>query len=326
MKNILKTMVVGLLLAAPSTTQAQAPDGGEAPLSLNVYIPDNAGLPEKAARSLEAKLSHAIAANGFGSQSVDNRFVIVPRAEVNSVTVTPTAPPKTVVEGTLYLYVGDGVTSTLFASESFPVKGIGSNESQAFMSAFTKINPRDRRLQQMLEVGRQRIKEYYEQQWPSMIKAAEAAYGEGNYENALSILYSIPPTCSGYDQAIDLATKYAAGYRDNTNASLLTQARAAWSQAPNEQGAAEAMKIIAQIDPASSSAAGATTLCNDIKTRLKQVDDRVWQEAVAAEKAARELAAKRETNASAERRAAIKAAGEVAKAYASRPVYRIGWW
>lgn len=324
--KLLKHIIIGVVLASPVIATAQNSDGGEAPLSLNVYIPDNAGIPETAARNLEAKLSHAIAANGFGSQSFDNRFVIVPRAEVNSVTVTPTAPPKTVVDGTLYLYVGDGVTSTLFASEAFPVKGIGGNESQAFLSAFTKINPRDRRLQAMLETGRQRIKEYYEQQWPSMIKAAEAAYGEGNYENALSILYSIPPICKGYNQAMDLATRYAAGYRDNTNASLLTQARAAWSQAPNEQGAAEAMKIIAQIDPASSSAAGATTLCNEIKNRLKQVDDREWQEAVAAEKAARELAAKREANASAERRAAIKAAGEVAKAYASRPVYHIGWW
>ncbi|MDE5980248.1 MAG: hypothetical protein K2G84_09490 [Muribaculaceae bacterium] len=324
--KLLKHIIAGVILLCPAIATAQNTDGGEAPLSLNVYIPDNAGIPENAARNLEAKLSHAIAANGFGSQSFDNRFVIVPRAEVNSVTVTPTAPPKTVVEGTLYLYVGDGVTSTLFASEAFPVKGIGSNESKAFLSAFTKINARDRRLQEMLETGRQRIREYYEQQWPSMVKSAEAAYGEGNYENALSILYSIPPTCTGYNQAMDLATRYAAGYRDNSNASLLTQARAAWSQAPNEQGAAEAMKIIAQIDPASSSASGATALCNEIKTRLKQVDDREWQEAVAAEKAARELAAKREANASAERRAAIKAAGEVARAYASRPVYRIGWW
>ena len=187
--KLLKHIIIGVVLASPVIATAQNSDGGEAPLSLNVYIPDNAGIPETAARNLEAKLSHAIAANGFGSQSFDNRFVIVPRAEVNSVTVTPTAPPKTVVDGTLYLYVGDGVTSTLFASEAFPVKGIGGNESQAFLSAFTKINPRDRRLQAMLETGRQRIKEYYEQQWPSMIKAAEAAYGEGNYENALSILY-----------------------------------------------------------------------------------------------------------------------------------------
>lgn len=328
MKGFRKTMILATLLAmsAGDVIAQQPVEGGEAPLSLNVYIPENSGLPEAAAKNLEAKLSHAIALNGFGSQGIDNRFVIVPRAEVNSVTTTPTVPPKTVVNGTLYLYVGDGVSSTLFAAEAIPVKGIGNNESQAFMSAFSKINPRDRNLQGMLETGRQRIKEYYEQQWPSMIKAAEAAYGEGNYENALSILYSIPPTCGGYNKAMDLAVRYAGGYRDNTNASLLTQARAAWSQAPDENGAAEAMKLIGQIDPASSSASGATALCNEIKTRLKQVDDRQWQEAVAAEKARRELDAKREANASAERRAAIKAAGEVAKAYASRPVYRISWW
>lgn len=363
MKNICRyiflTLALGTRLSVPAT---QFYEDVESPLCLNVYIPQNSGIPDDDVKNLEAKLSQAISLNGFGSNGADNRFVIVPRAEVNSITVTSTIPQKTVVDGTMYLYVGDGVSSTLFASEAFPVKGVGNSDAQAFKSAFMKINPRDPRLQNMLENGRQRIKEYYEQQWPVLIKEAETAYDEGNYDTAVSILYSIPSSCKGYSRAMELSAEFAQRYRDTVNSGILTQARAAWSQSPNEQGAAEAMKIIAQIDPASSSAAGANALCNEIKTRLKQVDDREWQETVAARKAARELeaqreanasaerraamnhaarreanasaerraamnlAARREANASAERRAAIKAYGEIAKANIQRPVYNINWW
>lgn len=318
------TMALVLLMAAPAW--AQGADSGEAPLSLNVYIPDDSGLPAGSQKIMEAKLAAAATANGFGGNGGDNRFVIVPRVEVINESKTETVPQKTSVDVMVHLYVGDGVSGNLFSSESFELKGVGSGRQQAYDSALRKLQPRNSELQAMLAVGRERIYQYYNAQYPAIIKEAKAAYAEGNQDMALSLLYTIPPSCKGHGEAMDLASKWGGEIVENNNNAILAQARAAWSASPDEVGADKAMELIGQIDPSSSAFAGAKTLSNEIKNRMQAVNDREWKHQLDLEAKEHQLAMTRENNRSAERKASIKAAGEVAKAYASRPVYHIHWW
>ena len=255
------------------------------PLALNVFIPENPGVDISSINTLEARLAEAVSISGFSGNDPDARFIIVPRIEFYSITTTPTIPPKTVVDGQLHLYIGDGVSSVLFASKSFTVKGIGADTNQAQMNVIARLDPRSAEIQDFINRGKQQISDYYESAYPKLLKDAEAEFGRRNYDAAFNILYSIPGTCSGYVKALETIVKFDKEIRDRENEAILANARAAWSQSPDDSGASEAMALINQIDPSTSAYEGAENLCNEIRARMKELDDRQWKLKVERERA-----------------------------------------
>ena len=98
-------------------------------------------------------------------------------------------------------------------------------------------------------------------------------------------------------------------YAKDLAASLLQQAQTAWATSPDEDGAEKVAELLSRMPVGTPSSAGAQKLVKHIEAHLKTLDQRKW--AVLN----RELARNHQ-----ERMATIKAARDVAVAYAKRPV------
>ena len=141
---------------------------------------------------------------------------------------------------------------------------------------------------------------------------ASRTFGE-----ALFYATSIPSCCNGYAQATALALEIYNQEMNYESQRLLAKARGEWAANPTAEGAARAYSYLTQIDPASSYAAEARALGEEMtKTTKKQ-----WEfENVTKYKDELELEKKRIDAAKDRERRRLSAAKEIAIAYAkNRP-------
>lgn len=263
-------------------------------------------VPEAVESRLEAKLANAMAKAGILSAPYEAQFFLAARFDdaFNDIIAGPS--PKVVVKTSLTLYIGDAVNQKIFASQSFDLKGVGASDEQAYTRALNSVSPANKQIQEFLIKGRDRIVEYYDNNYPSLIADARRAMTTRNYDEALFYISTIPPCCKGYAEARALAMQITTDQLDYVGSRLLAQARGAWAASPDETGAAEAYRYLSQIDPACASAADAEAFGK----KIAQTTQKQWEfENVTKYQNALELENKR-----------IAAAKEVAVAWAkNRP-------
>ena len=145
MKNIrfiFVLAVVMLTINASSWAQnsvGKADDMGR--IVLSVHIEANANIPSYAKSIVANKLTQIASKNGVAGTSLDKRFVITANVIEVSRDITATAPPKVALTIIPTVYIGDGITGVLYASYELPsVKGVGDNETKAYISAVKAIN------------------------------------------------------------------------------------------------------------------------------------------------------------------------------------------
>lgn len=292
--------------------QQQAPD-----VILTPYVYNSANTPN-ANKALEDKLKRIVTKNGLSSTSGNDLspFILTANALEQKKETTATVPPHTAVELNVTFYVGNGEDGTLFGSCSEEVKGVGNNLDQAYAAAFKKININNPELTSTIEEGKKKIVSYYEKAAPDLIAKAKSLSSSQNYSKAYELLLQIPAVCSSYPEAQKLLENLVQQESDQSNAAILSRARAAWSASPNETGASEATNLLSQMTNVSPKIqAEANTLMKDMSTRLQKVEDQ--EKASQAQREAREHSLAME---------AVKGATKVAVARAQRPVYRIWWW
>lgn len=332
--TLLMTMLaiqIASLVPHFSSLRAQSLDYKTGMISLNPYVDENEHLDAASTSALLSKLSQIATVSGTSGEGFDNRFVITAHITELEASTTATAPPKTAVKVAIGIYIGDGIDGTLFSSYVKELKGIGDSKEQAYASAIKKLQVRDPQLLQSIELGKQRIVDYYDQVSPDILRTAEAAAGSGKYDEAMSMLFAIPMSCRDYQKAQQMIAKYGAISLENANQLLINNARAAWSASPDENGATQAMGYLNQLNaPSAKVLAEAKALSNEIATRLKAVSDREWQFTVQQEQHAHSEQMARIQSEKEQNIAAVNAAASVARAYyKSRPrvVYHVhSWW
>lgn len=314
-----------------SSLKAQGIDDKIGMISLNPYVDENENLDAAGTSALLSKLSQIATVAGTSGEGFDNRFVITAHITELEASTTATALPKTAVKVAIGIYVGDGIDGTLFSSYVKELKGIGDSKEQAYASAIKKLQVRDPQLLQSIELGKQRIVDYYDQVSPEILRTAEAAAGSGKYDEAVSMLFAIPMSCRDYQKAQQMIAKYGEISLENANQLLINNARAAWSASPDENGAAQAMQLLNQLNvPSAKALADAKALSNEIASRLKAVSDREWQLTVQQEQHAHSEQMARIQSEKEQNIAVVNAAASAARAYyKSRPpvVYHVhSWW
>lgn len=264
------TYILLLLLFFQYNLSAQEEFGK---INLTPYVSDLAGVDDGGKKLLEKKLNQIVLANGV-SGGFDRRFIITPQVQILSESTTGTIPQKTSVKALFSLYIGDGVSGSLFCTTDIESRGVGNDIQAALFSAIRKINSKDSRIVEMISQSKQRIISFYNRESPLLIKKAEAEMSKQNFENALEILSVIPALCSNYDNAQDLIKKCGNNIIDRDNSALLTKAKSAWSANPNQEGATLASKYLADIIVNSKSVkAEIDKLSNEIKSRLREIDN-----------------------------------------------------
>lgn len=228
-------------------------------------------VPQAVSSRLESYLTRALSRAGLTSAPYDSRFFVAGRFDDGYKDVLPGYATKVVVNTTLTLYVGDAEEHKIFSSESFDMKGVGLSEQEAYSNALKKLNGSNAKLVSFLENAKQKIVDYYDNNYMSYINNAKKAAEARNFEEALYYATAIPTCCKGYNEAQDLSIQIYNQHRNYDGQNLLAQARAAWAADPTAAGAEKAHKFLSQIDPSSSVAAEAKALSNDMsKVTMKQ--------------------------------------------------------
>ncbi len=296
--------------------------GLHAQIIITPYLPDDMeGLTNNNVRLLENHLASIISQNGFMSAE-GSRFILTMNWNVLEKEVISSGPTVITYKLEVGFYLGDGMTGTKYASTMLSLKGSGNNEAKAVMNALKGVNSHKAEISYLIKQGTDRIIDYYEKNRKPILDSSKSLISQKNYEEALWTLAQVPQEVSYYGEAQNMMVQ---AYRAlvNTNAAQqLLEARALWSASPTRENAENVMAMISDIDTTSSSYAGAQALMNEVKNRVKSIDDTERAELI------RQNAHERSMD-----RARINAARDIAVAYAKnqpRVIYNTRiirtWW
>ncbi|MCH2023181.1 MAG: hypothetical protein MK207_11950 [Saprospiraceae bacterium] len=287
MKNNILNSIYTILVFALITNQllAQNKAGKSDDLGrivLNSFVSDQIeNLPSSAKNLLNNKMSQIATKNGVGGSKLNPRFIITPNISVLTKDITPTAPPMHALTLDVTIYIGDGIEGTKFASTSIQVKGVGANETKAYISALKRIKSSNTDIQSFVEEGKTKIAKYYNSKCDFIIKEAQSLESQNEFDAAILKLTSVPEVCKEcYDKCMDAVAPIYQQQLDRECSLSMSKALAIWSGSQDEAGAKEAATILANIDPDSKCIREAGSmidmLYDEMKKRIKEIDQREW--------------------------------------------------
>lgn len=226
-------------------------------------------IPEASMEYLLNNLSTAVTADGLAAQNeYMTQFVLMPKVNVASKNVITNTQTQVVLNIDISLQVVDGMSGTLYASSIVNVKGVGTNETKAYNSAFRSINKKQQQIVVLVKTAKQKILSYYEAEADNIIKKANLLAAKNNYEEAFYLLSMIPSQCSKFDASVStgltLWEKFK-NYSCNTN---LAKAEAVWVSGQDYNAAIKAGEYLSQILPDSECYGKAKQLYSEIKKKV----------------------------------------------------------
>ena len=255
--------------------EAQTQSAGTG-ISLNAFVPAE-WIPAEACRNLENKLTRAIAANSFADNGYVDRFVLTAKVDVLSKDVVPSTPPRVSQKLEVTFMVGDVIENKVYGTATVSLAGIGTNETKAFIAAFSRINPQQKELQDMLKEAREKIVAFYSNNCDAILANAEALVKMQKYDEAIFRLMSVPDVCRA---CYEKCQKAAAGiYQQKIDAegvALLNQAKTVWMKQPDAEGAQEVAALISRIDPKAKNYNAVTAFRNEVGGKLQADAKREW--------------------------------------------------
>ena len=278
--SILSTLI---LMACASFTLGAQNNMGKVDdlgrIAIVPYVTDQVeNFPEIAKNNLRSKMAQILTKNGIaGSAGFSSQFIMVPNVSVLSKDVVAGAPPKVAVNLEVAFFVGDGVNGVKYGSTAVYAKGVGSNETKAYVAALRNISSSNKELANLVETEKSRIVEYYNDNCDFILKEAERMTAQNDYDQALYTLSSVPQvTKDCFNKAQD---KIGAVYQDKIDREcdiLLNQATNAWNSGQDLAAAEKAARLMNQIEPESSCYAKVKSLSRTIKAGVKDVNNKEW--------------------------------------------------
>ena len=250
-------------------TQGKSQDFGR--IVLSAVLPEDLNLTSGSKRLLLNKLYQICSRNGLGGGV--SRHLLTCNVNEISKEFTATAPPMIVYDLELTFYIGDAVDKVLYTSEVLTLKGVGTNETKAYNSAFKRINSSSTALKELIDRGKSKILDYYNFKCEFIIQEAETLAQKKDFEQAIFKLLSVPKISKAcYSLCMKKLIKIYQMKIDYECALLLGKAHAAWAA----HNIDEASKWLAEINIDSKCYKDATTLINEIKASIKEQEDREW--------------------------------------------------
>lgn len=246
-------------------------------ITINTFIPGELNLPKDAKRLLENKLTQIASSKGMGGNSVNPRFIIT--ASVNKLSKDIIAGPPTMIAQNLSLnvYIADAIEEKVYSSTTIDLKGVGTNEDKAFITAFKRINPRHPELENLLHEGKEKIIAFYESQCDFILKEADGLMSQEKYEEAIYNLSLVPEVCKEcYARCYEKSGKVYQKQIDTQCLSILIKAKAMWSSKATSDNAFIIADILSTVNPNAACAADANILIQEIRRKLRADEKARW--------------------------------------------------
>lgn len=178
------------------------------------------------------------------------------------------APTKIIYNVSVSMHIVDLKSQKVYATYSNEMKGIGDNETKALINTFQKVNVSNVNIQNFIQQGKQKIMDYYDNNYQNIIKGAQTLAAMKNFDAAIYNLMMVPECSKGYEAVNkELMNVYQLFVNQHCNENL-AQARAAWISAPNSEGAATASIYLSEIYPDAACYGDAIALANEIKKHM----------------------------------------------------------
>lgn len=230
---------------------------------------DFTNVPEAASTVLYQTLNRIATENGLSTESPSTPFVLTVHCDVTDKTNLPGPPVKTVYNLGLTFYMADMYTKKKFSTAYITVDGVGTGEVKSYINAFKRINGNSSQIQDLINKGKKKMIEYYDTQYRHIIKEAERLASLQNYEEALTLVLSIPVCSKGGDAASEYGLELYTRHLDRMNLFLLNRAKAVWAAGQNDRSAVEACELLSNIDPDAACYGQAQSLMAEIKKQVR---------------------------------------------------------
>lgn len=249
------------------TLTAYAQNNG---IQLYLYAPNQVeNIPKVSMEYLLNNLRSAVTADGLAAQNeYMTQFVLMPKVNVASKNIITNTQTQVVLNIDISLQVLDGMSGTLYASSIINVKGVGTNETKAYNSAFRSINKKQQQIVLLVKTAKKKILSYYEAEAGNIIKKANLLAAKNNYEEAFYLLSTIPSQCSKFDASISAGLSLWEKYKNNSCNTNLAQAEAIWISGQDYNAAINAGEYLSKILPDSECYDKARLLYNEIKKKV----------------------------------------------------------
>ena len=262
-------LFIAISFATHTYAQSDLNDYGR--LVLNTFVPEQVdGISVDVKNLLESKLNQIVSIKGIGGVTINPRFVLL--SNINVLTKDIIAGPPTLISQNLEInfFIADATENTIFSNVSIEIKGVGVNQTKAYIDAVSKINPRDKRLGDFVDEGKKKIIDYYNANCEALITNANLTAKTGNYDAAILKLSAIPDVCEKcYEKSLANIENIYQKKIDLECASILKNAKYIWQTTSNKEGAQKVAEQLNNLSPFSSCQNGADLLLKQISQKLK---------------------------------------------------------
>jgi hypothetical protein len=244
---------------------------------LNTHVPENLTIPAEAKNFLVTKMNQIASVNGMGGSQANPRFIISVSINVGTKDIIA-GPPQMIAQNLeLTFFTGDAITNTIFSSSTVNLKGVGSNESKAFIEAFKTLNPKNKDIQTALEEGKNKIIGYYQSKCDFIIKEAQTFVKQEKYDEAIYQLSLVPDVCQDcYFRCLDTLGNIYQRKIDSECKIKLNQAKVTWAAAQNATGAENAGEIMSTINPMATCQPEVDVFIKSINSKLRADEKAKW--------------------------------------------------
>ncbi|NWJ50253.1 MAG: hypothetical protein HXX14_05265 [Bacteroidetes bacterium] len=281
MKNLnhLLTLIVLVTLCFGAYGQDNVNNASEnGRIGLTAYVPQQVDkISEGTGNMLVNKLNQIATQNGFAGDAYFSRFILTANIVPLTKDILATAPPMIALTLEITLYIGDSEGGTLFASKSITLKGVGTNETKAYIDAIKKIRPSDPQFDSFLEEGKSKIINYYNTKCDAILKQAQVLTNTNNLEEAIELLMGIPDVCMDcYNKSMEAVAPIYQQLIDRDCQKKLAEATHIWNANQTIEAANEAGRLLSTIEPRAACFRDVKTLANRISKRVYEIDKREW--------------------------------------------------
>ena len=278
MKSSKLIIILILLLCFGFSNAQNSGQADKSKLALAVWVPDQIdGMPAAAKKNLENKLNQILIENGLANDAYNSRFIMTANVAVMTKDITPTAPPMQAYTLNVTLYIGDGVEGRSFASYSTSVKGVGENETKAYMSALKNIKTNDPAYQSFIDKGKAKIIDYYNTQCEQIIKESKVLASTRQFDEAIWKLTGVPSVCSTcWDKCMAALAPIYQQKLDYECQMKVAEATSVWNAGQSWDAAEQAGSILKTVDPKAACFKDAKALSDKIAAKIHEVDKREW--------------------------------------------------